>query len=126
MELAGQDVQAEMEVARKMQLEGDEQGVKRKREHILRQLKRIHGGSTSTIKAMRDTAGEVHTEPQAMVGILQQHWEEVFTKKEVDEDMLERWLSEMYPKGGGNPRKRDDHGRTGWRFGLPPENDDRW
>ena len=126
MELAGQVVQAEMEVARKMQLEGDEQGVRRKREHILRQLKRIHGGSTGAIKAMRDTAGEVHTEPQAMVGTLQQHWEEVFTKKEVDEGMLERWLSEMYPKGAGNPRKRDAHGRTGWRFGLPPENDGRW
>ena len=37
-----------------MQAEGDELGVKRKREHIIRKLKRLHGGASGSIKAMKD------------------------------------------------------------------------
>ena len=101
-------------------------GVKRKREHIIRKLKRLHGGANGSIKAMKDEQGMIRTDPKGMIDILQQHWAEVFRGRGVNEELLEQWLKQMYPREGTPSTKRDLEGRMGWRTGLPPAESDRW
>eukprot|EP00972_Heterocapsa_arctica_P112262 16430777-Heterocapsa_arctica.AAC.1 len=107
-----------------MQAEGDEYGVKRAKENIIRKLKRLHGDTAGTIKAMRSEDGEVRTDTMGMIEIMQKHWAEVFKERGVNSEMMGRWLEQTYPQssGLGQERKRDAEGRHSWRKGLPSEN----
>eukprot|EP00972_Heterocapsa_arctica_P113023 16434971-Heterocapsa_arctica.AAC.1 len=117
-----------MEEVKKLQAEGDEYGVKRAKENIIRKLKRLHGDTAGTIKAMRSDVGEVRMDTMGMIEIMQKHWAEVFEGRGVDNEMMERWLEQTYPQsiGRDQERKRDAEGRRNWRQGLPPENSGRW
>ena len=64
LELAKGTVTEEIEEVRRMQAEGDECGVKRGKESIIRKLKRIHGGTTGAIRAMRSENGDVGPTPR--------------------------------------------------------------
>ena len=98
IELARNTVSEEMEEVKRMQAEGDDCGVKRGKENIIRRLKRINGSTDGGIKAMKNDKGEIKTDAKGMIEILQAHWAKVFGKKEVDNQMLIRWLNEMYPR----------------------------
>ena len=78
--------------------------------------------------AMKNDKGETKTDAKGMIEILQAHWAKVFGKREVDNQMLIRWLNEMYPKGMDHTqeRKRDANGRAGWRSGLPTNDSGKW
>ena len=95
---------------------------RRGKENIIRQLKRLHGGETGAIKAMRDRRGKVYTEPARMVQLMQEHWEEVFTCRGINRELLTSWLEDVYPPATAHEqeRKRDADGVGAWRGGLPP------
>jgi hypothetical protein len=128
LELAKDTITEEMEEVKQMQAQGDECGAKRGRENIIRKLKRLHGGTTGTIKAMRSSAGDIRTDTKGMIEVMQEHWAEVFQKQGVDEDLLEEWLKEMYPQSGRNEqqRKRNAEGEVHWSKGLPPVDSGQW
>eukprot|EP00972_Heterocapsa_arctica_P022639 3332257-Heterocapsa_arctica.AAC.1 len=65
-----------MEEVKKLQAEEDEYVVKRAKENIIRKLKRLHGDTAGTIKAMRSDVGEVKTDTMGMIEIMQKHWAE--------------------------------------------------
>ena len=128
LELAKDTITEEIEEVRKMQAAGDECGVKRGKENIIRRLKRLHGGATGAIKAMRSKGGDIRTDTGGMIEIMQEHWADVFKKQGIDENLLESWLKQMYPKAGNEDlsRKRKAEGEQHWTKGLPPAGSDRW
>jgi DNA-binding FrmR family transcriptional regulator len=126
LKLAEANIQEELEEVKRMQAEGDELGGERKREHIIRRLKRLYGGANGSIKAMKDEQGMIRTDPKGMIDILQQHWAEVFRGRGVNEDLLEQWLKQMYPQEETPSLERDLEGRRGWRTGLPQAESNRW
>jgi hypothetical protein len=106
LELAKDTITEEIEEVKQMQAQGDECGAKRGKENIIRKLKRLHGGTTGAIKAMRSSAGDIRTDTKGMIEILQEHWAEVFQKRGVDEDLLEDWLKQMYPQAGKDEQRK--------------------
>jgi hypothetical protein len=128
LELAKDSVTEEVMEVQKLQNQGDECGVKRAKENVINKLKRIHGGATETIKAMRSDKGEVRTDSEGILEVLQSHWKEVFKMRGVHEETLSEWLDEIYPSSAGpeQERKRDAEGRASWRQGLPTEASGRW
>ena len=119
LQLARDTVTEAVEEVKKMQATGDEEGVRRGKENIIRKLKRIHGGSTSGIKAMKHANGEIRTVVRGMIDILQSHWSQVFQRKEVGAKLLDQWLEVVYPKGPADVESE-------WRHGLPTEASGKW
>jgi hypothetical protein len=128
LELAKDTITEEIEEVKQMQAQGDECGAKRGKENIIRKLKRLHGGTTGAIKAMKSSAGDIRTDAKGMIEVLQEHWSEVFQKRGVEEDLLEDWLKEMYPLDVRDElqRKRSSGGGQHWSKGLPPEGSGQW
>ena len=60
--------------------------------------------------------GNVTTEPQEMAKILQKHWGQVFSHREVNTALLQQWLEEVFPDGGA--------GRS--TAGLPEQSSHLW
>ena len=86
-------------------------------------LKRLIPGSNTSLSAVLDAEGKVITDPGQMATALIAHWEEVFTQREVDTTLLDKWHRELpVPQSplntgistavGGKGSKRDkDSGR---------------
>ena len=91
------------EMEETVKLEGIEEK-RRKKESVIRKLKRLLPGSNTTIPAVRGEDGEVTADPQKMAEILATHWGRVFSDKPIDTEMLEAWLSSIsgLQNGGGN------------------------
>ena len=98
LELAKETIAEEIEEAKRMQEEGDECGATRAKENIIRKLERINGKGSAGIKAMRNDKGEIRTDTKGTIDALQDHWAKVFGKKDIDGELLKRWLEEVYPK----------------------------
>ena len=129
--LARTGIQEEILEIEKAKQDNDEQEVVRRKEHIIRRLKKMSGDTSSGIKAMREEGGRVRTDAPGIACILEEHWAKVFQAGTVDKALLQRWLEEEYPKedmmlGARRSRKRSRDGAQPWWRGLPEESDERW
>jgi hypothetical protein len=88
----------------------------KKQSNILKKLKRLSPGETSSINAMCDGSGRVTTAPTEIADILRSHWRGVFSEKRVETAALQIWMEELFIK--------DDHGL--YLTGLPAAGDGRW
>jgi len=70
----------------------------RAKESILQKLRRISPGESTSLDAMQDEAGKIHTSPDEIAAILRQHWSGVFKRKEVDSLALQIWMEELFCK----------------------------
>ena len=83
-----------------------------RKEHILARLRRLIPGASTSLSAMKDAAGNITADPEEMADILRAHWGSVFTKQNIDKQLLEKWIS--------NATLRDDGDR------LPPTSAPEW
>ena len=127
LELAKETVVEDMEEIKRMREKGDDCGIARSKENIIRQLKRINGKGCAGIKAVKNDKGEVRTDTKGIVDALQDHWAKVFKQKGIDDEVLARWLQEVYPEQQRQSGlKRGHDGSHGWSHGLPPKTSERW
>ena len=89
---------------------GNEFATQNMKESIINQLKRLLPGSSVALSAMRDKDGRITTDPKNMADIVNDHWGNVFSRKEVALHKLRSWLSDV-PRIG-----RPDDGR--WVLSL--------
>jgi hypothetical protein len=68
--------------------------------NILKKLKKLSPGESSTINAMCDSQGRVTTSPAEIADILRSHWKGVFSEKRVDTTALQIWMEELFIKDG--------------------------
>jgi len=78
----------------------DPQVKARKKENILTRIKRLLPGSLGGLNAMRNEAGEITTDPKAIASILDLHWSKVFSKRGIDDVLLQQWLREEFGEVG--------------------------
>ena len=78
----------------------DPQVKARKKENILTRIKRLLPGSLWGLNAMRNEAGEITTDPKAIAAILNLHWSKVFSKRGIDDALLQQWLREEFGEVG--------------------------
>ena len=78
----------------------DPQVKARKKENILTRIKRLLPGSLGGLNAMRNEAGEITTDPKAIAAILNLHWSKVFSKRGIDDALLQQWLREEFGEVG--------------------------
>ena len=65
-----------------------EETYKRKKDGIARRLKRlIPAGTSNDISVLRDSDGELQTEPSSIARALTQHWQHVFNQKATDANL---------------------------------------
>jgi hypothetical protein len=144
LDLARVDVTAEIETVKQLQAKGDDTAVTRKKENIIRQLKKLAATSGGGIQAIKDPEGIIHTDSDGMISTLENHWSKVFRGEGVNLDLLKKWLREMYPGGnhsGTNYKRKHDEALGGsstsrhnypsetsgrWNCHLPKPDDDRW
>ena len=67
---------------------------------IIKKLKKLIPGSSSSINAMRGDEGVVTTSPDDIAKILKTHWGGVFSRKEVDAMALDIWMRELFIQDG--------------------------
>jgi hypothetical protein len=70
----------------------------KKKTNILKKLKKLCPGESSTINAMCDSRGRVTTSPVEIADILRSHWKGVFSEKRVDTTALQIWMEELFIK----------------------------
>jgi len=88
----------------------------RTKDSILQRLKRLSPGESTSLDALQDAAGKIHTSPLEIAKMLRQHWEGVFKHKEVDSLALQIWMEELFIK---------DH-RGCFITGLPEQSSRVW
>ena len=89
----------------------------RAKENILRKLKRLMPGESTGIGAMQDSTGTVRTTPEDIARILKQHWQGVFTEKQIDDHALQLWMEELFIY---------DENAGCFITGLPNQGDTQW
>jgi len=95
IELAREQIQCDIQ-SLSQNPEADPEDRARSKESILKKLKRLAPGETSTINAMCDGSGRVQTSPDEIANVLKQHWEGVFKHKEVNTLALQIWMEELF------------------------------
>ena len=68
------------------------------KERLHARLRRLAPGGTSCLKAVQIEGGEITTDPAQIARALTEHWRSVFTKKELRQDLMERWLRDALPQ----------------------------
>ena len=91
----------------------DKQKVK---DNIMLKLKRLSPGESTTLNAMCDDSGKIHTSPEEIAAILKQHWKGVFKKKHVSNAALQIWMEDLFVKNA----------QGCFITGLPEKSDGRW
>jgi len=94
--LARQQIQNEIHALSALEADPDDKASVK--DSILRKLKRLSPGEATGINAMSDAAVSIHTDPEEIAAILKQHWEGVFTHKEVNDLSLQIWMEELFVK----------------------------
>ena len=109
MELAHEQLQQEIE---KMQEDPDsnEDDKRNKKTQFLVKLKRLIPGANTAIGAVLAANGEILTDPNKMACALVEHWQQVFTKREVDLDILNKWNAVLPTAPKENPLSPLDFG----------------
>ena len=74
----------------------DEEDKSREKENMLKKLKRLSPGESSTINAMVNDMGRICTTPEDIAEILKKHWQSVFNHKHVNTTALQIWMEELY------------------------------
>ena len=87
-QLAWQSIQEEINELKKNQENMEENDVQRKKENIIRKLKKMNGDTSSGIKAVKDEHGRIHTEVSDITEVLEKHWASVFQQKGHDKKLL--------------------------------------
>jgi len=72
----------------------------RRRNSVARQLRRLKPGAATGLVALKKRNGNVTTDPQEIAKELEEYWQEIFKKKEVDEKRLRAWLEEECDEEG--------------------------
>jgi exonuclease III len=144
LDLARIGVTAEIDMVKQLQVNGDDTAATRKKENIIRQLKRMAATSDGGIQAIKGSDGRIHTDTDGMISVLESHWSKVFRGEGVNLDLLKKWLRDMYPGGNcsGNSHSGTHDEASGvptingsshpggtpgrWNSHLPKPDDDRW
>jgi len=90
--------------------------VGRAKESILLKLRRISPGESTSLDAVQDETGKIHTTPEEIAQTLRQHWQGVFKHKDVNNLALQIWMEELFCK--------DEHGC--YITGLPESHEQVW
>ena len=90
----------EMQKLHEESMQLDEMQRATRRDNIQTRLKRLVPGTTTALKAMCSSTGEVTTNPSEMAAALRDHWGSIFSERHIDEDRLSAWLFEVFPDGG--------------------------
>ena len=112
VELSRQTITTELS---SLQAKGDNldpQVNNRKKENVLVKLRRLMPGTSNGINALADEMGNITTDPKAITSILKKHWEEVFQKSGIDEDLLSKLLLEEFGEAGNTGLP----GYSAWRM----------
>jgi len=72
----------------------------RRRNSVARQLRRLKPGAATGLVALKKRSGNITTDPQEIAKELEEYWQEIFKKKEVDEKRLREWLKEECDEEG--------------------------
>ena len=101
-----------------LQMQNGEAGGDRihQKEHILKKLQRVSPGACNTLNCIQGEDGTLHSSPKEMAESLCNHWAQVFSSSPCDVDLLNTWLSSLFPHAGED--KWDTH--------LARAGDDRW
>ena len=78
----------------------DELQPRARRESIQVRLKRISPGKSTCLRAMEDDERNISTDPTQIAANLRKHWGQVFSRQDINEDILQEWLRETFPDGG--------------------------
>jgi len=73
-------------------LDPDQASRRRRKNHQL--VCRLAPGRSCKSFAIDAPSGEATSDPQEMIRLLREHWEQVFRRKEVDQRLLDSWLRE--------------------------------
>ena len=116
MDLAKEVVLEELREQQSQAPDQPESVQKARRSQIMTKIRRLKPGSCTTLRCMRTEAGEIITEPDAILSELRRHWGRVFTARPRDAECIEAWLRSSYPQGDGleNFPGMDD---PGWPVG---------
>ena len=80
VELAREQIQDDIQSVNSTVYDSPE-GKQRDKDSILLKLKRLSPGESTTLNAMSDDEGKIHTTPEEIAAILKQPWQGVFKKK---------------------------------------------
>jgi len=64
------------------------------RRQIGQRIKTFASGSPTTLFAVSDSSGVIHTGTMEIANILQCHWKHVFAKRRIMQERLDKWLAE--------------------------------
>ena len=86
------------------------------KETILKKIKRLSPGESSSINAMMNKSNQVVTSPEEIAAVLRDHWAGVFQEKQVETSALQIWMEELFIK--------DEQGL--YLTGLPENSSSKW
>ena len=66
----------------------------RRRQRNQRLVSRLAPGRSCQAFAVDDPTGTATTDPQAMLSLIRSHWESVFRRRDIDEELLGHWMHE--------------------------------
>ena len=66
-----------------------------RKECIVKKLKRLLPGATTTLAAIQTSNGDIIDTPEGMASALRDHWGTVFQHKEINRDALSSWLRSL-------------------------------
>lgn len=83
----------------------------KKKAQDLVKLKRLAPGANTALSALLNEEGTVITDPASMATLLIQRWQEVFTHREVELNLLDSWYHQL-PQGNHlNSIRKENNGR---------------
>jgi hypothetical protein len=96
VELARTSVQEEMRALENSDIDALQR--QHRQDNLLSRMKRLLPGASTCVNAMLSNSGEVTADRQEIAAILREHWAKVFSKSEIDKDLLQKWLEETVPR----------------------------
>jgi len=95
IQLARSDIFDRISELRDMQLDTPSFATQALKENILVRLKRLIPGQSTTLSALKSSNGSIVNDPDDMARVLNDHWGEVFSRKNVRLDRLSSWLTDV-------------------------------
>jgi len=74
----------------------DPEEKQRAKDNILKQIKRLSPGESSSINAMINKDSQVVTSPEDIAAVLRDHWGGVFKEKQIEINALQIWMEELF------------------------------
>ena len=118
VQLAQEDVNRDFDALRTMDSTANEPHYTRRKENLIRKLRRLVPGSTQAMSVMEDEDGTLAVEPTRHAELLRRHWAKVFSAKQIDTHLLQQWLDDLNPEFPSPLRRPPELGFPRAVFGV--------